>query len=882
MRKIILFIPLLLLGSELMHPEDPKSRDHNSLGFGVSGDVALSNGIFYVGQSGSSLNNGSVYIYTPDNNQNFIKTHIQAPIQDGLGYDFGYALDVYENTMVIGAPHRVDNIGRVYIYKKDSKNRWQYIETILPDGKGWSSDFGSKVVINDRHIIIADRYANEERGMVYTLAYDDEKKEWKKGKVIRNDQIPVDGYFGHDIAINGDRMLVGSRKANTVVAYSFSEEWIQTQVLTPNKVQSNGRFGFSIALNDDMAVIGMPGYDNLGHIEVFNLNHGKGESGEWDYVETISNPKNSKGSYFGASMAMDDSEVVIGDYNNESVHIYSYDTSGLTHKQSIESPGNIDHKFGRAVAIDDHSLFIGATYGEKAFIYTKTTGQAWQMSSVVESLSQNVSITGKKKICSNGKADDIYSCNSIDLMAYLTPKDLTGGGVNTELNDIWGWTDPTNDKEYALVGLRNGTSFVDVSDPLNPFVVGHLPTATSSSTWRDIKVYKDHAYIVADNAGNHGVQVFDLSQLRGETEFKEFTMTNHYTKVGSVHNIHINEATGYAYAVGISSAPSNELKCGGGSHIINLTDPANPDFVGCFSHPNTGRSNTGYTHDIQVVVYNGPDTEHQGKEIAFSSNETALSIADLTDKLAPKLISKFDNMQFGYVHQGWLSTDHRYFYVNDELNELNGYDTEQTTVIFDLKDLDNPIVANVYRSGLNTIDHNNYVVGDLIYQSNYSTGLRVINIKNPTMPIESAYFDTYAAGDKISFVGSWSNYPYFSSGTIIMTSIEEGFYVLKASQGGNLSTENEIAIPDEYALKQNYPNPFNPTTQIQYELPKAGEVNITVYNTLGVEVMEVEKGFRSAGIHKVSFTGSDLPSGIYFYQLKVNSIVKTRKMSLIK
>ncbi|MCS5653613.1 MAG: choice-of-anchor B family protein [Candidatus Marinimicrobia bacterium] len=881
MRKIILFIPLLLLGSELMHPEDPKSRDHNSLGFGVSGDVALSNGIFYVGQSGSSLNNGSVYIYTPDNKKTFIQTHIQAPIQEGLGYDFGYALDVYENTMVIGAPHRVDNIGRAYIYKKDSKNRWQYIETILPDGKGWSSDFGSKVVINDRHIIIADRYANDERGRVYTLEYDDEKMEWKKGKVIRNDQIPVDGYFGHDIAINGDRMLVGSRKANTVVAYSFSEEWIQTQVLTPNKVQSNGRFGFSIALNDDMAVIGMPGYDNLGHIEVFNLNHGKGESGEWEYVETISNPKNSNRSYFGASIAMDDTEVVIGDYNDESVHIYSYDTSGLTHKQSIDSPGDMDHKFGRAVAIDDHSLFIGATYGEKAFIYTKTTGQSWQMSSVVESLSQNVSITGEKKICSNGKADGIYSCNSIDLMAYLTPKDLTGG-VNTELNDIWGWTDPTNDKEYALVGLRNGTSFVDVSDPLNPFVVGHLPTATSSSTWRDIKVYKDHAYIVADNAGNHGVQVFDLSQLRGVTEFKVFTMTNHYTKVGSVHNIHINEATGYAYAVGISSAPNYELKCGGGSHIINLADPANPDFAGCFAHPNTGRSNTGYTHDIQVVVYNGPDTEHQGKEIAFSSNETALSIADLTDKLAPKLISKFDNMQFGYVHQGWLSTDHRYFYVNDELNELRGYDAEQTTVIFDLKDLDNPTVANVYRSGLNTIDHNNYVVGDLIYQSNYSTGLRVINIKNPTMPIESAYFDTYAAGDKISFVGSWSNYPYFSSGTIIMTSIEEGFYVLKASQGGNLSTENEIAIPDEYALKQNYPNPFNPTTQIQYELPKAGEVNITVYNTLGVEVMEIDKGFRSAGIHKVSFNGSDLPSGIYFYQLKVGSIVKTRKMSLIK
>ena len=65
MLKIVLFIPIMLLGNSLMHPDDPKSRNHNSLGFGVTGDVVISNGVFYVGQTGSSLNNGSVYIYTP-------------------------------------------------------------------------------------------------------------------------------------------------------------------------------------------------------------------------------------------------------------------------------------------------------------------------------------------------------------------------------------------------------------------------------------------------------------------------------------------------------------------------------------------------------------------------------------------------------------------------------------------------------------------------------------------------------------------------------------------------------------------------------------------------------------------------------------------------
>ena len=432
-----------------------------------------------------------------------------------------------------------------------------------------------------------------------------------------------------------------------------------------------------------------------------------------------------------------------------------------------------------------------------------------------------------------------------------------------------------------MIGLRNGTSFVEISDPLNPFVVGFLPTATSSSTWRDMKVYKDHVYIVADGAGDHGVQVFDLTQLRGVTTFTEFKMTFHYQNLGSVHNIALNEETGYAYATGISSASSSDYKCGGGLHMLDLSNPAEPQFAGCFSHDGTGRSGTGYTHDAQIVIYNGPDTDYKGKEIAFSSNETALSIGDVTDKKNVKIISKFDNANFGYVHQGWLTDDHRYFFVNDELNEYRGNDNEQTTVIFDLEDLDNPKILKIYRSGLNTIDHNNYVKGDLLFQSNYSTGLRVLFINDVNNPVEVAHFDTYSAGDKVSFVGSWSNYPYFKSGTIIVSSIEEGLFLLKASGDGNLDISSN-QIPEKFELKQNYPNPFNPLTQIQYNLTKSMNISLVLYNTLGVEVMKLDSGYRSSGSHIVNMDASDLPTGIYFYQLRAGDFIQTRKMSLIK
>ena len=148
--------------------------------------------------------------------------------------------------------------------------------------------------------------------------------------------------------------------------------------------------------------------------------------------------------------------------------------------------------------------------------------------------------------CAGGTAGP-FPCAGVDLVSYL-PLSALGADPGVELNDMWGWRDASTDREYALVGRSDGVTFVDVTDAANPRALGHLPSAAPPSIWRDVKVYADHAYVVADGAPGHGIQVFDLTRLRDVEVFTTFTADARYTGVSSVHNIAIDEATGFAYA----------------------------------------------------------------------------------------------------------------------------------------------------------------------------------------------------------------------------------------------------------------------------------------------------------------------------------------------
>ena len=366
-------------------------------------------------------------------------------------------------------------------------------------------------------------------------------------------------------------------------------------------------------------------------------------------------------------------------------------------------------------------------------------------------------------LCQSGVSSG-FACSNVELLSRIPLIDM-GGGRGA---DSWGWKDTQTGRYYALMARSTGTSFVDVTDPESPILLGNLASTSGSQPWRDVKVYADHAFIVADNISNHGMQVFDLTRLRGLVSPQEFTVDTSYTRIGSAHNIAINEDSGFAYIVGGDD-------CQGGLHMVDISSPKAPAFVGCFA-------GDGYTHDVQCVTYSGPDTDYSDAEICFASNEDSLTIINVSNKNAPLMLAKVDYPSLGYSHQGWLDEDQRTFFMGDELDELN-FGMNTRTLMFDVSDLDNPVFSGAHKHSTSVIDHNLYVKGSYMYQANYLGGLKILRInqgKNTTLT-EVGYFDTQPDEDSLEFGGAWNVYPFFDNGTILVSDIDNGLFVLRAS-----------------------------------------------------------------------------------------------------
>jgi len=390
--------------------------------------------------------------------------------------------------------------------------------------------------------------------------------------------------------------------------------------------------------------------------------------------------------------------------------------------------------------------------------------------------------------CVDGMAGQ-YPCDGIDLLSRVSLPQLGFSFVN----DIWGWTDSETGDEYALIGGAEGTAAVRITNPVAPVVVAFLPTEdfdADGQFWRDIKVYNDHAYIVSEMLG-HGVQVMDLSALR-DLDGSEVAMVETvavYEGIGSSHNIAINEDIGIAYMVG-SADGSEELVCGEGLHMINIAEPANPTFAGCW---NSG----GYVHDTQCVTYSGPDAEHAGKDICVNSVanymmdnvaglpvfENTVAVVDVSNPAEPIVLSSEEyGSGIGYSHQGWLTPDQSTFLHGDELDELFGEVSSTTTRVWDVSDLDNISLSSEIDNGNTSIDHNLYTRGDSVYKSNYMSGLRIADLGGIDEGVlnETAFFDVYPEADDASFDGgTWSNYPYFQrEGLIAVSSMDRGLFLL--------------------------------------------------------------------------------------------------------
>jgi choice-of-anchor B domain-containing protein len=760
-------------------------------GFGRA--VAVHNSTVLVGESRNAHAPGIVYAYEKDEAGEWVeRARIQAA--DGVvGDRFGEALAVHGDLLLVGAEAQYDDRGAAYLFQQTDAGNWSQIATLAAPDSVEDGRFGSSVALGEGMALVGTSRQDNETGAAYVFRQTDEGM-WTRGAMLLGGDVEPGDRFGSTLALDGDYAMISAPRKDGGTVYAFQRDapgaWIETTKLSANRLSASAVFGASISLHGDHALVGAPRDDGgIGTVLTYERN---ADDGTWDATGRLAAFDGREGGLFGASLAFDGQEAWVGAPGASSgagrLYLFHRDAdAGMWRSAENVMPIEMEtgNRFGATIAAAGGIAVtgnIGADYnaGTATVLERDADSGTWTAQSTIMSSGDAglSAITGSQVDCTAGQAAD-FGCQGVDLVSFL-PTQQIGGARGVGLNDIWGWTDPQTGREYALVGRIDGTSFVDVTNPSNPVYIGDLPMTEGAraNSWRDVKVYENHAYVVADNAGNHGMQVFDLTQLRDfDGTPMTFEETALYDRVTSAHNVVINTDTGFAYIVGAGGGGET---CGGGLHMVNIQNPAQPAFAGCFADPSTGRTGTGYTHDAQCVVYEGPDAEHQGKEICIGANETAISIADVTDKENPVALSTGSYPDHAYVHQGWLTEDHRYFLQNDELDEINGSADSTRTLIWDVSDLDDPQLVREFFLSNPASDHNLYIKDGMMYQSNYVSGLRVLDVSDPTNPVEVGHFDTEPFGeDAPGFAGSWSNYPYFDSGIIIVSSMGEGLFILR-------------------------------------------------------------------------------------------------------
>ena len=755
--------------------------------------VTMTGRDLFIGQPVNWYGPGAVYAYRVTDGAGWSDpSTLTAPDSSRMD-DFGRTLAAEGNTLVVGAPRKRDGSGVVYAFTRAAADApWRFAARIEPPAGGDHTEYGAALLLSGRDLLVGSPSA-EGTGVVYHFT--GEGPGWTLEGVIRPAGEGGATGFGAAMARQEDRLLIGAPTADSTSGRVYAVErrpdgdWSEPHRLTlPARVTRSGaRAGSALLVRGDQAFAGAPGASSVVVLER------SGDEG-WATAGTLEPPSNPNGSRFGFSLLAAEGQLWVGapGVERSNGRVYRFDGTGdgaWTEAPRLDPDDTSGTSwplgFGYALAAADGRAAVSMPtrdFGEGRVMTLTRTGGGWQAAELLEGRIYRIGAALEPgALCAEGRMTE-FPCTNMELVAHMPIGEL-GGERGVWVNDVWGWTDPRTRRDYALVARRDGASFVEVTDPSAPRLVGNLPRTAGSppSVWRDIKVVGDHAYIVSDGAGAHGMQVFDLGRLRSVGDVPvDFEPDATYREIFSAHNVVADTASKFLYVVG---ANGGGRTCGGGLHMVDAREPLRPVFAGCY-HDTGSVGARGYTHDAQCLVYDGPDVRFRGRQICVGSNESEINIADVTDKTNPVTLARMSYPNVAYAHQGWFDEEQRYFYMNDELDELAGSVEGTRTIVWDLTELDDPIVANEHIGPVRASDHNLYVVGDRMYQSNYGSGLRVLDVSDRANPREIAFFDSAPYNDddpghSSAQSGAWSNYPFFDSGVVIFTSVREGLFIMR-------------------------------------------------------------------------------------------------------
>lgn len=358
----------------------------------------------------------------------------------------------------------------------------------------------------------------------------------------------------------------------------------------------------------------------------------------------------------------------------------------------------------------------------------------------------------------------------------------------TSYNDIWGYVTPDG-REYALLGTTTGTYVLDCSDPTNPINRGFFSGPNSS--WRDIRTYREYAYIVTEGGG--GVQILDLNDPDNPVLVKTWGQSN----FSNAHNIAIDTEAGVMYPCGTNN---------GVLFVDIATDPINPILLGSYT--------SAYVHDLHVQ-----DGMAHLAEIS-SSRYRVLDVSNLPNE------SITGSAFWISCHNAWPTRDNQYVVTTSET--FGG-----GVGVFNIQDPSNPQqIASFFTGGSGTSAHNAFVRDRVIHVGYYSEGYQTLDISDPNNPKLQGFYDTSASTS--GFSGAWGCYPFQPSGVIYISDRSNGLHILESKTTTALYGDGKPGGNGKVPSIHTFGAPFIGNSDFALEVEDAAP-NTTVTLLLGIQ-----------------------------------------------
>jgi choice-of-anchor B domain-containing protein len=444
-----------------------------------------------------------------------------------------------------------------------------------------------------------------------------------------------------------------------------------------------------------------------------------------------------------------------------------------------------------------------------------------------------------------------YESKNIELLSNWKDEIFDYSGLDAHYNSVWGWYDATKKREYAILGGKNGTYFIEVTNPKNPILRDYVKGKQSNCIWREYKSYKNYAYLISDDAPPNSFQIVDMSYLPDSVN----VVYDSNDIFETAHTLYIDKDILYCAHVRQKDGTKASMAA------YSLENPEKPKLLRTL---NEDYPFIKTVHDMFV----------RNDTIYASAGFQGLYIFKLTEDNRFLMLGSITSYtQAGYNHSSWLTPDGKTLVFCDEVPEALPVKIADVSDITDIK-----ITAD-FVSNPGATAHNPYIVGEkYLILAYYQDGIQIYDIGNPYTPVRTAYFDTHPQNENNydvgkNYNGCWGAYPFLPSGNLLASDRQNGLFVLDAG----LKALIKPLKPFEFKI---YPNPFNDKFTIQ--LPDTLEqINVSVTDFSG-KILFKETIFLD-GVNYFDLTmKSTLSNGIYYLNITGNGIDLSQKILRFK